>query len=78
VRVTPQQARILSLLADPSGFTEAEIASGTGILLEDVRTDLDHLKLQALVVEQKNRCYLRDDLRQIVSQSPDSTESSQS
>lgn len=62
VKVTPQQSKILSLLADPSGFTEAEIASGTGLLLEDVNDDVRYLKVQALIVESKAKYFLREDL----------------
>lgn len=62
VKVSPQQARILALLADPAGFTEPEIASGTGLLLEDVKADTRYLKLQNLIQEHSGRYSLRDDL----------------
>lgn len=62
VKVSPQQARILVLLADPTGFTEPEIASGTGLLLEDVKADVRYLKIQNLIQEHGGRCSLRDDL----------------
>lgn len=63
VNVSLQQAKILALLVDPVGFGDLEIASGTGILLEDVKSDLSYLKLQELIEETKARYFLRPDLR---------------
>lgn len=66
VRVSPQQATLLSLLVASSGFTEVEIASGSGFLLTDVRSDLDYLKLQSLVTLNGNRYCLSSHLRPLV------------
>ena len=65
VKVSPQQAQILALLAEPSGFTEPELASGTGILLEDVKGDLRYLKVQNLIQNKDGRFTLRDGLQTI-------------
>ncbi|MCB0022923.1 MAG: hypothetical protein KDD91_07790 [Caldilinea sp.] len=70
VQVTPQQARILSLLAAPEGFTAEEIASGTGMLLEDVPGELSYLQIQSLVKHDDARYALREDLRTLVQSKP--------
>lgn len=67
VKVSPQQAQILALLAEPSGFTELEIASGTGLLFEDVKRDLNYLKIQNLIQNKDAHFSLRDGLQAIFS-----------
>lgn len=66
VRLSPQQAKVLSLLAEPTPFTAEEIASGTGVLLDDLKRDLGYLELQTLVVKENGKWLLREDLRQLV------------
>jgi len=66
VRVTPQQARVLDLLVAPEGFTDNELASGTGFLLEDVQRDLQYLQVQGLVEMNGQRYLLREHLRALV------------
>lgn len=70
--VSPQQAQILSLLAAPEGFTDVEVASGTGILFEDLKSDLEYLQVQGLVELRGSKYLLRDYLRSLVLPGPES------
>jgi predicted HTH transcriptional regulator len=62
VRLSPEQAGILSLLATPEPFTLDQIASATGLYLGDAKAATDYLKLQGLITESDDKFALRQDL----------------
>jgi len=62
VKLTPEQAGILSVLVTPEPFTLEQIASATGIYLSDAKAATDYLKLQGLVVGAEGKFALRADL----------------
>ena len=65
VKLTPEQAGILSVLVTPEPFTLEQIASATGIYLSDAKAATDYLKLQGLIVEAEGKFALRADLAQL-------------
>ena len=62
VKLTPEQAGILSLLATPEAFTLDQIASGSDLYLSDAKVATDYLKLQGLITESEGKFALREDL----------------
>jgi predicted HTH transcriptional regulator len=62
VNITPEQASILSLLADPTRFTIQEIASAQGLQVDDASAAVEFLKRQGLIRENKGRYYIQDHL----------------
>ncbi len=66
VKITLQQASILSLLADPDGFSVEEVASARGLLLEDAYAEIEHLVKQGLIYEKAKKYRIQDHLRQLL------------
>jgi predicted HTH transcriptional regulator len=65
VKLTPEQARLLPLLA--SGPLSIEkVASVSGLSLPDTQAAVDYLKIQALVVETMRGLALRSDLPELI------------
>ena len=65
VKITPEQAAILSVLVTPEPFTLEQIASACGLYLNDAKAATDYLKLQALITEEKGKYSLRPDLAKL-------------
>lgn len=65
VKLTPEQAGILSVLVTPEPFTLEQIASATGIYLSDAKAATDYLKLQGLITEADGKFALRADLAKL-------------
>lgn len=68
VKLTGEQAGILSLLSDPEGFSVEEIASARGLLLEDARSYIEYLTTQGLISENNSKYVIRDYLRELIGQ----------
>jgi hypothetical protein len=62
VKLSAEQAGILSLLATPELFTLDQIASSTGLYLSEAEAATDYLKLQGLITESEGKFALRQDL----------------
>jgi hypothetical protein len=65
VRLSPEQAGILSVLVTPEPFTLEQIASAAGLYLADAKAATDYLKLQTLIMEIDGKFALRPDLMQL-------------
>ena len=65
VKITPEQARIMSLLSNPESFTLDQIASATGLYLSDAKEAVAYLKLQMLVTQDDSGFRLRSDLGEL-------------
>jgi predicted HTH transcriptional regulator len=65
VKITPEQANIMSLLSNPESFTLEQIASATGLYLSDAKEAVAYLKLQMLVTQEDNVFRLRSDLAEL-------------
>jgi predicted HTH transcriptional regulator len=57
-RVSPAEARILSLCGEPPGLSAAEIAAATDTPLDDAESAIERLKVNALLEEAKGRVVL--------------------
>ena len=66
VRLTEQEALILSLAGDPAGIGSAEAASATGLDLSDAEAALRKLERQVLVEHQAGRFHIKDHLRELI------------
>jgi predicted HTH transcriptional regulator len=66
VKISLEQASILSLLADPSGFSVEEIASARGLLVEDARTAVEFLATQGLILEKRGKYFIQDHLSELL------------
>jgi hypothetical protein len=73
VRLSPEQASILSVLVTPEPFTLEQIASAAGMHLSDAKAATDYLKLQTLIVEAEGKFALRPDLAQLAAYREQST-----
>jgi predicted HTH transcriptional regulator len=65
VKITPEQAAILSVLVTPKHFTLEQIASACGLYLNDTKAATDYLRIQALITEEKGKYSLRPDLAKL-------------
>jgi hypothetical protein len=65
VKLSPQQAAVLSILVTPEPFTLEQIASASGMYLSDAKAVIDYLKLQALIVTTEDKFGLRSDLYEL-------------
>jgi len=68
VKVTSDQANMLSLLQEPSGFSLEEISSSQGRHLEDVEIDVDYLDRQGLIDKSGKNFLLKKHLRDLVNE----------
>jgi len=68
VKVTSDQANMLSLLQEPSGFSIEEISSIQGRRLDDVWIDIDYLDRQGLIDKSGKHFLLRKHLRDLVNE----------
>lgn len=66
VKITAEQAEILSLLADGDSFTKPEIVSATGQYLEDTDTNLRKLKQQGLIIDEDDRFRMAEHLLELI------------
>ena len=69
VKVSPEQARILSLLSDFSGYSPERIASGVGLSYAETLEALKYLQVQGLIVEDKGESTLSEHLRPLLESS---------
>jgi predicted HTH transcriptional regulator len=66
VSLSPEQAQILNLTADPSGITLEQGVSGSGLSFESTRTIFQYLMTQALIEQREGRYYVKEHLRQLL------------
>jgi hypothetical protein len=71
VKLTPEQAAILSVLRTPGGFSVQEIASAVDVYLKDARAALQYLKVQGLVCLVDKKYTLRPDLVELAANRKD-------
>ena len=69
VKISPQQAAILSMLIDPGGFTLEEIASAQGLLVDDARIAIKGLDKEGLIEETNGSYQIKDYLRDLLKKS---------
>jgi predicted HTH transcriptional regulator len=66
VTLSPEQAQMMNLCGDPSGITIEEVASGTGLKMEDTKSSINYLERQTLVQRRDERYFVADHLRDLV------------
>ena len=72
VKLSPSEARALSLAAGRSGTSVGEIAASQRLRTEEVQKVVDTLLRQALVVEREGRVHVSDHLRPLVEETQSS------
>ncbi|MBT6716173.1 MAG: hypothetical protein HOB18_00845 [Nitrospina sp.] len=70
VKITSEQAGILSLLCEPNGFTLEEIASAKGILIDDTRLALDEMMKKGLIQLDQSKYFILEHLKQLAESKP--------
>ncbi len=66
VTLTPEQAQMMNLCGDPSGITIEQVASGTGLKMEDAKSSINYLERQTLVQRRDERYFVADHLRDLI------------
>lgn len=65
VKITSEQAGILSLLCEPNGFTLEEIASAKEILIDDTRLAIDGMMKNGLIHLDQDKYFIMEHLKQL-------------